>query len=240
MTWTSIISHAFAGLRRPVINTRPARAVLFDLDGTLADTLPDLSHALSEAMAEQKFAPIAAAHLRPVVSKGARAMAAHACGVEVDASTLDHIVTRFLALYGAGVSRRTRLFDGMPALLDELERRGIPWGVVTNKHAQYSEPLMRALDPQARAACIVSGDTTANAKPHPQPLLHACKLMGGTPRHCVYVGDAENDVLAARRAGMRSVVVLYGYIAPQDDPRDWQADATIDAPGELLAWLDDQ
>jgi len=238
MTWTSIISRAFAGLRRPVINTRPVRAVLFDLDGTLADTLPDLSHALSGALAEHDFAPITAAVLRPVVSKGARAMAAHACGVKVDESTFEQIVTRFLALYGADLSRHTRLFDGIQALLDELERRAIPWGVVTNKRAPFSEPLMRALDPRARAACIVSGDSTANAKPHPQPLLHACKLMGATPRHCVYVGDAQTDVLAARRAGMRSVVALYGYIAPEDDPRDWQADMTIDAPQELLPWLD--
>ena len=238
MTWTSIISRAFAGWRRPVINTGPARAVLFDLDGTLADTLPDLSHALSEAMIEHNIAPVEAAVLRPFVSRGARAMAAQACGAETDATTLEQIVTRFLALYGAGVSRHTRLFDGMPALLDELQRRAIPWGVVTNKRAEFSEPLMRALDPQTRAACIVSGDSTANAKPHPQPLLHACKLLGGAPRHCVYVGDAQTDVLAARRAGMRSVVALYGYIAPQDNPRDWQADATIDAPRELLAWLD--
>ena len=97
---------------------------------------------------------------------------------------------------------------------------------------------MNALDPRGCAACIDSGDSTANAKPHPQPLLHACKLMGSAPRHCVYVGDAENDVLAARRAGMRSVVALYGYIAPQDNPRDWRADATIDAPHELLVWID--
>jgi len=214
------------------------RAVLFDLDGTLADTLPDLTHALSEAMIEHNLAPIEAAHLRPVVSKGARAMAAHACGAETDAHTLEQILTRFLALYGADVARHTRLFDGMPALLDELQRRAIPWGIVTNKRAAFSEPLMRALDPRARAACVVSSDTTANAKPHPQPLLHACKLMGGTPRHFVYVGDAQNDVLAARRAGMRSVVALYGYIAPEDNPRDWQADTTIDAPQELLPWLD--
>ena len=120
MTWTSIISRAFAGWRRPVINTGPARAVLFDLDGTLADTLPDLSHALSEAMIEHNIAPVEAAVLRPFVSRGARAMAAQACGAETDATTLEQIVTRFLALYGAGVSRHTRLFDGMPALLDEL------------------------------------------------------------------------------------------------------------------------
>ena len=219
-------------------SARPARAVLFDLDGTLADTLPDLSHALSQAMAEHDVAPVSAAVLRPFVSEGARAMAAQACGNQVDATTLEQIVTRFLALYGAGVSRHTQLFDGIQALLDELQRRAIPWGVVTNKRREYSEPLMSALDPQARAACIVSGDSTANAKPHPQPLLHAARLLGGDPRQCVYVGDAQNDVLAARRAGMYSVVALYGYIAPGDDPRNWQADATINAPHELLVWID--
>ncbi len=221
-------------------SARPARAVLFDLDGTLADTLPDLSHALSQAMAEHDVAPVSAAVLRPFVSRGARAMAAQACANQVDATTLEKIVARFLALYGAGVSRHTRLFDGIPALLDELQRRAIPWGIVTNKRREYTEPLMSALDPRARAACIVSGDSTANAKPHPQPLLHACKLMGGDPRQCVYVGDAQNDVLAARRAGMYSVVALYGYIAPGDDPRNWQADATINAPHELLAWIDNR
>ena len=216
----------------------PPRAVLFDLDGTLADTLPDLSHALSQAMAEHNIAPIPATVLRPVVSRGARAMAAHACGDQVDPSTLEQVVARFLALYGADVARHTQLFDGMQALLDALQRRAIPWGVVTNKRRAYSEPLMNALDPRGHAACIVSGDSTANAKPHPQPLLHACKLMGSAPRHCVYVGDAENDVLAARRAGMRSVVALYGYIAPQDNPRDWRANTTIGAPHELLVWID--
>ena len=217
---------------------RPARTVLFDLDGTFADTLPDLSHALAQAMTEQDLAPVSAEVLRPFVSRGARVMAAQACGDLLDAATLEQVVTRFLALYGCAVSRHTRLVDGMQALLDELQRRAIPWGIVTNKRREYSEPLMSALDPDARAACIVSGDSTANAKPHPQPLLHACKLLGNAPRHCVYGGDAENDVLAARRAGMPSVVALYGYIAPEDNPRDWRADATIDAPHELLVWLD--
>jgi 2-phosphoglycolate phosphatase len=221
-----------------MIEARPPSTVLFDLDGTFADTLPDLSHALARTMAEQDLAPVTAEALRPYVSLGARAMAAQACGEEVDAATLERTVTRFLALYGAEVSRHTRLVDGMQALLDELQRRAIAWGIVTNKRREYSEPLMNALDPHARAACIVSGDSTANAKPHPQPLLHACKLLGCAPRHCVYVGDAENDVIAARRAGMRSVAACYGYIAPEDNPRNWRADATIDAPHELLVWID--
>jgi len=221
-----------------VTEARAPRTVLFDLDGTFADTLPDLSHALAQALAERDLEPVSSGVLRPLVSRGARAMVEKACGEIVDQNTLDELVLRFLALYGANVSLHTRLVDGVQAVLDELHRRAIPWGIVTNKRREYSEPLMRALDPARRAGCIVSGDSTANAKPHPQPLLHACKLLGSTPGECVYVGDAENDVLAARRAGMRSVAALYGYIAPEDDPRSWRADATIDNPRELLAWID--
>lgn len=217
---------------------RPPSTVLFDLDGTFADTLPDLSHALGRAMAEQNLPPVPAHVLRPVVSRGARAMARRACGETLDDDALDGLVAHFLSFYGAAVCEHTRLIDGMQSVLDELHRRAIPWGIVTNKRREYSEPLMSALDPLGRAACIVSGDSTANAKPHPQPLLHACKLLGSAPAHCVYVGDAENDVLAARRAGMRSMVALYGYIAPEDDPHGWRADSTIDAPGELLVWID--
>jgi phosphoglycolate phosphatase len=212
--------------------------VLFDLDGTFADPLPDLSHALAQALEERTLAPAPAGVLRPLVSRGARAMAEKACGDVVDEDTLDGLVARFLAVYGANLSRHTRLVDGMQALVDELHRRAIPWGIVTNKRREYTEPLMGALDPGGRAACIVSGDSTANVKPHPQPLLHACRLLGSAPADCVYVGDAENDVVAARRAGMRSVVALYGYIAADDNPRSWRADTSIDAPHELLAWID--
>ena len=217
---------------------RAPGSVLFDLDGTFADTLPDLSYALEQALAERKLKPMPTDVLRPLVSRGARAMAEKACGEIVDESTLDDLVARFLCLYGANGFRHTRLVEGMQAVVDELQRRRIPWGIVTNKRRRYSEPLMAALDPERRAACIVSGDSTANAKPHPQPLLHACKLLGSTPADCVYVGDAHDDVLAARRAGMRSVAALYGYIAPHDDPRSWRADTTIDAPHELLDWID--
>ena len=234
----STTSRGFAGWWRPVTEARAPRTVLFDLDGTFADTLPDLCHALAQALEERKLAPAPADVLRPLVSRGARAMAEKACGERVGEDALDGLVARFLAVYAANVCRHTRLVNGMQALLDELHRRTIAWGIVTNKRREYSEPLMRALDPQARAACVVSGDSTANAKPHPQPLLHACKLLRSVPADCVYVGDAENDVLAARRAGMRSVVALYGYIAADDDPHSWRADTTIDAPRELLAWID--
>lgn len=217
---------------------RTIRTVLFDLDGTFADTLPDLCDALTEALAEQGLDSVPAEILRPIVSRGARAMAQHACAGHLDAVTPDALLKRFLELYRANVARRTRPMDGIPELLAALDDRGIAWGIVTNKRSEWTDPLMRVLDPDARAVCIVSGDSTANAKPHPQPLLHACKLAGVTPAECVYVGDAKNDVIAARRAGMRSVGVLYGYIAEDDDPQVWGADAIIEAPGELLAWLD--
>jgi phosphoglycolate phosphatase len=221
-----------------VAETRRLRSVLFDLDGTFADTLADLSQALAGAMQERHLQPVTPEILRPLVSTGARAMARSACGERLDERALDTLVDRFLSLYAANVSRHTRMFDGMPALLDELGRRAMPWGIVTNKWRAFSEPLMRALDSQGRAGCIVSGDSTANAKPHPQPLLHACKLLGTLPAESVYVGDARNDVIAARRAGMRSVVALYGYIPADDDPRDWKADASIETPAELLTWID--
>lgn len=218
--------------------SRAACGVLFDLDGTFADTLPDLSHALEQAMREQQLAPPAPALLRPLVSRGARAMAEKACDGILAGPALEALLTRFLALYGADICRHTRLFDGMQPVLDALADRAVPWGIVTNKLSRYSEPLMRALDPEGRAACIVSGDSTANAKPHPQPLLHACRLIACAPGECVYVGDAENDVIAARRAGMPSLVACYGYIPPGEDPGAWGADALIADPGGLLAWLD--
>lgn len=218
--------------------SRAPRTVLLDLDGTFADTLPSLHHALEEAMAKHGLHSTPRDALRPVVSRGARAMVTHTCGGDVDEDALEAIVAHFLDFYRADVASHTRLMDGMQNVVDELDRRAIPWGIVTNKRREFTEPLMAVLDPRARAACIVSGDSTANAKPHPQPLLHACRLLEIAPVECVYVGDAETDVVAARRAGMRSVVALYGYIAPDDDPHGWRADATIDTPADLLAWID--
>ncbi|MDX1434132.1 MAG: HAD-IA family hydrolase [Gammaproteobacteria bacterium] len=217
---------------------RDIRVVLFDLDGTFADTLPDLRDALGEALAEQGLDGVSADFLRPIVSLGARVMAERACDQRLDEASMKIVLKRFLELYRSNVARHTRLMSGISDLLEALEARGIAWGIVTNKRREWTDPLMRVLDREARAVCIVSGDSTANAKPHPQPLLHACRLAGVPPSSCVYVGDAENDVVAARRAGMRSVAVSYGYIADGDDPRAWGADTIIDAPEDLLAWLD--
>ena len=164
--------------------SRAPRTVLLDLDGTFADTLPSLHHALEETMAKHGLPPISREALRPLVSRGARAMVTGAWLVpEVGwvPVVFTAMFAHFLDVYRGDVSRHTRLMDGMQNVVDELHRRAVPWGIVTNKHHRYTEPLMAALDPGARAACIVSGDTTANAKPHPQPLLHACRLLEIAP-----------------------------------------------------------
>jgi phosphoglycolate phosphatase len=215
------------------------QTVLLDLDGTLADTLPDLSNALNRALGERNLAPLDPRALRPVVSRGSQAMVETASRGQLGDDELARLRERFLAIYGDNIARRSRLMDGMDALLEELEERGLAWGIVTNKLEAFTGPLVEALGIHERAACIVSGDTAARAKPHPDPLLHACALTGTAPTRCVYVGDARNDVLAGQRAGMATVVALFGYIADGEDPQSWGADGVIRSPGELLEVIRD-
>ena len=142
-----------------------------------------------------------------------------------------------LEIYATNIANRTTLFPGMERLLEALESRRIQWGVVTNKPARFTEPLMEALKLSERSACIVSGDTTDYSKPHPEPLLHACRLMQLAPTETLYVGDARRDIDAGRAAGMRTLAACFGYIGEQDSPDDWQADGLIESPGEILRWI---
>ena len=213
--------------------------MLLDLDGTLANTLPDLADALNVALAESGLEAVSEQTLRPLVSQGARVMAERAITGQVDEALLDGVRDRFLEFYRSNVARRTRLVAGMHEVIDGLESRNLDWGIVTNKLHAFTDPLLQALGIQHRAACIVCGDSTANAKPHPQPLLHACRQTNSKPAHCIYVGDARKDVEAGRRAGMRTVVALYGYIAADEDPMTWGASAVIRKPEELLVWIDE-
>ena len=217
---------------------RAPSTVLFDLDGTFADTLPDLSHALAQALEERKLAPAPAGVLRPLVSRGARAMAKKACGDIVDEEALDGLVARFLAVYGANGCRHTRLVDGMQALVDELHRRAIPWGIVTNKPGWLTDPLLRTLGLYERAACVVSGDTLERRKPHPQPLLHAFALAGCEPAQSVFIGDDARDIEAGNAAGAGTLVARYGYIDADERPDEWGADGSIDHPLDLIAMLE--
>ncbi len=214
------------------------RAVFFDLDGTLADTAPDLGCALNALRAEHGLAPLPEALIRPCVSGGSPALLGLAFG-RTDPEDREYQILRgrLLDLYEQRLTAETRLFPGMAEVLDTLARSGLPWGVVTNKPARLTHPLLAALGIAARAACIVCGDTTAYRKPHPAPLLHAARLCARDPGDCLYVGDSRDDVTAGRAAGMTTLIALFGYLAPEDDPRAFGAHGTLSDPGEVLAWV---
>lgn len=213
------------------------RAVLFDLDGTLADTAPDLGGALNRLLVEHGRAAIPLERSRPHTSSGARGMIAEGFGIAPGHADYEPLKDRFLALYAANLCERTALFPGMLELLASLEGRSIPWGIVTNKAARFTDPLVALLGLTPRAACIVSGDTTAHAKPHPAPLLHAARLIDVPPAACLYVGDDLRDIESARAAGMRSVAVRFGYLGSGAPPDAWGADFVIDHPTEIIGHL---
>jgi len=212
------------------------RTVLFDLDGTLADTAPDLAHALNALLVEQGKPALPYETIRPEVSHGATALVKLGFGVD-SGKEFDRLRQRFLVLYTDNLCRHTRLFEGIPPLLQALKQQGVNWGVVTNKPAFLTDPLMEQLNPKPAPVCVVSGDTVPNRKPHPEPMLHACNAAGSRPDQCLYVGDAERDILAGRNAGMKTLVALFGYINGHETPERWGADGMIRAPGEILEWV---
>lgn len=213
------------------------QAVLFDLDGTLVDTAPDLGYALNLQRGIHGLPPLADEIIRPQASHGARGLLMLGFGISPEDSGFGPMRQEFLQLYADNLCRHSRLFEGMADALAELESRKLPWGVVTNKPARFTEPLLSLLDLAERAACIVSGDTCPEPKPHPGPLLHASELIGIAPAHCLYVGDAERDVEAARNAGMPCIVAHYGYLDQSDQPDAWGAAGLIQQPQELLNFL---
>lgn len=213
------------------------RTVLFDLDGTLADTAPDLAYALNCLLREQEREPLPFERIRPVVSHGATALVKLGFDINPEEALFSALRDRLLSLYQQHLARETRLFSGMAELLTFIEQQDMNWGVVTNKPAFLTEPLMAALGLSKRTACIVSGDTTANKKPHPEPLLYACRLAGSLAGQCLYVGDAERDVRAGHHAGMHTLVALFGYIGNDDHPEDWGADALVAKPDDIISWI---
>jgi phosphoglycolate phosphatase len=209
-------------------------AVFFDLDGTLADTAPDLGAALNRLLREEGREPLAHAVLRPHVSAGARGLLHIGFGIEPDNPDYHALRERFLAIYERALCEHTALFPGMDAVLDALEARGIAWGVVTNKPERFTLPLMEALGLSARAAAIVGGDTTAKAKPDPLPLFHACTAAGVTATASAYVGDDLRDIQAGRAAGMRTFAAAWGYLGDGLPIGAWGADRLIAEPAALL------
>ena len=212
------------------------RAVLFDLDGTLLDTAPDMVGALNALRREELLAPMPYDSVRSAVSHGAaRVVKAGFPDASPEFST--KLQQRFLEIYRGALCRETRLFPGMDEALDALARWGIKSGIVTNKAAWLTEPLLEEMGLRERFACVVSGDTLAERKPHPKPLLHAAALAEVSPGECIYVGDAERDVQAAHAAEMPALVANYGYVRADEDTRQWGGDGYLEQPLDLLDWL---
>jgi phosphoglycolate phosphatase len=214
----------------------PPDAVLFDLDGTLLDTAPDMIGALNAICAEEGKNPVAYAQARSYVSNGAVGLlrlAFPGFDPTVDAD----LHRRYLNLYAARLAVETQLFPDLGALLDRLEAGAVPWGVVTNKPAHLTDPLMTAMGLHLRSACTVSGDTLPERKPHPRPVLFALERLGVNPSRSVYVGDARRDIESGRSAGTTTIAVRYGYVEPGQDPGSWGADYVLDTTLDLLSLL---
>jgi N-acetyl-D-muramate 6-phosphate phosphatase len=212
-------------------------AVLFDLDGTLVDTAPDLGYALNLQRQRHGLPPLADEMIRPQASHGARGLLEIGFDLRQDDRRFASLRAEFLQLYADNICRHSRPFPGILELLAELEARGLKWGVVTNKPAAFTEPLMSILDLAERATCIVSGDTCPQPKPHPAPMLAAAELCSAQPAQCLYLGDAERDIQAARAAAMPALVAAWGYIGSADQPHTWGAHGQIHHPCETLDYL---
>lgn len=212
-------------------------AVLFDLDGTLIDSAPDLGAAADQMRIDRGLESFPLSQYRPMAGAGARGMIAVAFGLTPDDPRFDTLKEEFFVNYESRMTEHTRVFAGVAELVARIHQAGLKWGVVTNKSARFTVPLTRSMPLFDTARAIVSGDTTPHAKPHPAPLLEAARQLNLAPGRCVYVGDDERDIMAGRAAGMPTVAAAYGYLGAAADPQGWRADATIATPHALLALL---
>ena len=213
------------------------KTVLFDLDGTLVDTAPDLAQALNRVLEEEGRAHAPYEMVRAQASYGGKAIVCAGFNIEESDPDFERLRKRFLENYAEQICVHSRLFEGMEEVLRQIESDRRQWGVVTNKPSYLTDPLMKSLGLTERAACIVSGDTTAKSKPDPLPMHYACEVSGADTRECVYVGDAQRDIEAGHRAGMRTLAAAFGYLRDSDDPLTWGADHVLGEPGELIDWL---
>ena len=213
------------------------KAVLFDLDGTFADTAPDLAAALNQVLVEEGEPALPFEIIRPVVSHGGNALIRLGFNFNEQHTDFERLRKRFLTIYQNNISNLTTVFDGIKELLETLESKQISWGIVTNKPAWLTDPLMEQMGYTNRAATIVSGDTTQERKPHPEPLFYACREMNCQPSECLYIGDAERDIIAGNSAGMTTITALFGYIEPNDTPENWGANAMIEHPKDIESFL---
>ncbi len=213
------------------------QAVLFDLDGTLIDSAPDLGAAADKMRTDRGLPSLPLDHYRPMAGAGARGMLGLAFGLLPEHPDFAAMREEFFVNYENCMTERTRIFDGVVELIDQLVAQGLAWGVVTNKSSRFTEPLTAAMPLFASAKAIVSGDTTPHAKPHPEPLFEAARRLGLAPAHCLYVGDDERDIVAGLAAGMSTVAATYGYLGQQADISRWNAHLHIDSPLDLLKSL---
>lgn len=218
-------------------NSSKISSVLFDLDGTLLDTAPDMTNALNLLLAEEDKSPLATSFCRDHVSHGSVAMITLGFGDNQNPDEFERRRLRFLHLYEKNLCLDTKLFDGMDEVLGFLEENYIRWGIVTNKPAFLTEPLLQQLNLYKRACSIVSGDTITQRKPDPEPLYLAASQCGSLATECIYVGDAERDIEAGNRANMKTLIASYGYIDSTQTPIEWQANGVIDHPDEILTWV---
>ena len=217
------------------------RAMLFDLDGTLIDSAPDLVSCVQDVMRARGAQPLPFESLRPMVSRGMRGLLTAAYGADfIDSNEYPDVLVQCLKLYSGRLAEQSRPFPHMREVLDGVARKRIPWGVVTNKPEYLTRPLLEALGLADACAVAVGGDTTAHSKPHPEPMLFAAARLGVKPQHCIMLGDDPRDMQAARNAGMTGLAAAWGYFPPNEDLSTWGAAAVLNAPQDLLAWLDER
>ncbi|OGO92870.1 MAG: phosphoglycolate phosphatase [Coxiella sp. RIFCSPHIGHO2_12_FULL_44_14] len=218
-------------------NSFSLQSLFFDLDGTLLDTAPDLSFALNQVLQEHQLPPVPLEEIRPFVAHGARGMITQGFHIDERHPQYDHIKHTFLTVYRQHLTDHTRFFAGMETVLDYLDARSLPWGIVTNKPGWLTEPLLAHFALQHRYACLISGDTLTKRKPEPEPLQEACRLTGTEPQHSLYIGDTQEDILAARRAGMPALLARYGYSRADSHLHEWQPTGIVTTPLDIIAWV---
>jgi phosphoglycolate phosphatase len=211
--------------------------ILFDLDGTLVDTAPDLGYALNLQLQQYEKPTLSEDEIRPFASHGSKGLLGLGFGITPDDPHFTQLRDEYLDLYESVLTRSPVLFEGMQKVLNHFEEKQIGWGVVTNKPGRFTIPLVKSLGLYQDAVCVISGDDAPKPKPSPETLLLACKEAQVRPEECIYIGDAERDIQAGRAAGMKTVVAMYGYIDATEKPHAWGADAVITSPLDIIQLL---
>lgn len=211
--------------------------VLFDLDGTLLDTAPDMAHALNELRKHHNLPVLTLAEIRPIVGKGVKVILEQSFGVSDNEPRYKELFDTLLEIYGGCLTNSTTLFPDMHKVLTHLDEQNIPWGIVTNRQEKFTHQLLHKVDLHKRSGVVICGDTLAQRKPHPAPILHACKLMTANPETTLYVGDSDVDVSSSKAAGAKALVALYGYRMDHEDPYTWPADGYVEKPIDIIEWV---